>query len=38
MARIMDYSFKEDEMNGGDLICNIHWLGKFWETYDIGKG
>ena len=23
----MDYSFKKDEMNGGDLICNLHWLG-----------
>ena len=33
----VDYSFKNNEMNGGDLICNLRWLGKFWETYDIGK-
>ena len=23
----MDYSFKKDEMNGGDLIHNLRWLG-----------
>ena len=24
----IDYSFKQDEMKGGDLIRNLHWLGQ----------
>ena len=25
--RDVNYSFKKNEMNGGDLIRNLHWLG-----------
>ena len=25
----VDYSFKIDEVNGGDLICNLRWLGNY---------
>ena len=25
----VDYSFKIDKVNGGDLICNLRWLGNY---------
>ena len=34
----MDYSFKKDEMNGGDLIRNLHWLGNSGKLMKLVKG
>ena len=34
----VDCSFRKDEMNGGDLMCNLHWFGNSGKLMKLVKG